>query len=271
MHRQEQRLSDTRFALRLGGACIVVGSLAVFVFRIAHGDPPAADPEAQLRFIADHWNYAGVHLGTIVGVLVWTGGMIILSGTLAHPFGSLLGRLGAACVLVGAAIFITDFTMDGVAGQDLARAWAAAPAPAKPDLVGAMRTAGLLIRGTSLVAIIVLWGVPLILVGRAVTLDRYPAWLGWTGIALGAVTFIGATVLLFDPDLFPGALVYGFLASIFVQLWSAALGGMMWRRAGVASHFAGRTTRSAVVEARVHTQSEETSTALGPISAITAS
>jgi hypothetical protein len=235
MHPQQERLAGTRPALRLGGACIAVGSLAVFVFRLAHGDAPAADPETQLHFITDHWSYAGVHLGTIVGVLVWVGGMISLSGALAHPFAGLLGRAGAACVLVGAAIFVTDFTMDGVAGQDLARAWAAAPPAAKADVVLAMRIAGTMIRGTSLVSIIVLWGVPLLLFGRALALDRYPAWLGWTGIAVGAATVAGATALLLDPDLFPGVLVYGLLASIFVQLWSVALGGMMWRRAATAS------------------------------------
>ena len=234
MQHKERRPTDRRAALRLGGACAVVGSLAVFGFRLAHGDAPAADPEAQLRFITDHPAYAGVHLGTILGVLAWAAGVVALAGTLTHPFASLLGRFGAAGVLVGAAIFIADFTMDGVAGQDLARAWAAAQPAAQADVVLAARTAVTMLRGTSLVSIVVLWGVPLMLYGRAVALEGYPAWLGWTGMAAGAATVLGATALLLQPDLFPGVLVYGLLASVAVQLWNVVLGVVMWRRASAA-------------------------------------
>src|ERR687887_535940 len=106
MYLEGQRFAVTRQALRLAGVCIAAGSVTVFVFRLAHGDAPAADPEAQLRFITDHWSYAGVHLGTILGVLLWVGGMITLSGALTQPVADVLGRVGAACVLVGAAIFV---------------------------------------------------------------------------------------------------------------------------------------------------------------------
>jgi hypothetical protein len=232
MHQEAQQLKAHRAALRIGGACVVVGSLAVFGFRLAHGDAPAADPDAQLRFITAHPAYAGVHLGTILGVLAWAAGFVALAGTLRHPLAGLLGRLGAASVLVGAAVFVVDFTIDGVAGQDLARAWAAAPPAAQADLVLAARTAGTMLRGTSLTSIAILWGVPLLLFGRAVALEGYPAWLGWTGSAAGAATVLGATALLLQPDLFPGVLVYGLLASVVVQLWSIVLGVAMWRRAG---------------------------------------
>jgi hypothetical protein len=235
MQHEERRDTAHRAALGPAGACTIIGSLTVFGFRLAHGDAPAADPEAQLRFITDHPAYAGVHLGTILGVLLWTAGLVLLAGTLTHPFARLLGRLGTACVLVGAAIFITDFTIDGVAGQDLARAWSAAAPGDKADMVLAARTASAMLRGTSLISILVLWGVPLLLFGRAVSLEGYPAWLGWTGLASGAATVLGATALLLRPDLFPGVLVYGLLASVVVQLWSLVLGVVMWRRAGAGS------------------------------------
>jgi hypothetical protein len=125
-------MSSDRIFLRIGAICLIVGSLAIFAFRLAHGDPPAANPEAHLRFITDHPAYAGVHLGTILGVVLWVGGVIVLASTLTHPLGTLLGRWGVASVLVGAAIFSVDFTIDGVAGQDLATAWAAAPPERHP-------------------------------------------------------------------------------------------------------------------------------------------
>jgi hypothetical protein len=144
-----------------------------------------------------------------------------------------LGGLGAASVLVGAAIFIVDFSIDGVAGQALAKAWAAAPPPGRADLVRAADTAFTMLRGTSLTSVAILWGLPLVLFGRAVLLEGYPFWLGWTGLAVGAATIVGATTLALQSDLFPGVLLYGLLVSV-VQLWSLALGTLMWRRAGAA-------------------------------------
>ena len=59
-----------------------------------------------------------------------------------------------------------------------------------------------MLRGPSLMAIIILWGLPLLLVGRAVLLAGYPAWLGWAGMVVGAVTILAATALLLEPNLF---------------------------------------------------------------------
>ncbi len=166
-------------------------------------------------------------------MLVWAGGIIALAATLTHGLASLLGRMGAASVLVGAAVFIVDFSIDGVAGQDLARAWAAATPADRPDLELAAQTAFTILRGTSLTSILILWGVPLMLFGRAMLLEAYPAWLGWTGLATGAVTILAALALLLREGLFPGVLLYGLLISIVVPAWSLALGATMWRRASV--------------------------------------
>jgi len=234
MHQEEQQLGVDPAALRLGAVCVILGGIAVFGFRLAHGDLPAARPEAALRFITNHPAYAGVHLGAIGGVLVWGGGLVTLSGTLRHRFARVLGRLGAASVLVGAAMFIVDFSIDGVAGQALAKAWAAARPLGRADLVRAADTAFTMLRGTSLTSVAILWGLPLVLFGRAVLFEGYPSWLGWTGLAVGAATIVGATTLALQPDLFPGVLLYGLLVSV-VQLWSLTLGTLMWRRAGAAS------------------------------------
>jgi hypothetical protein len=235
MRHEEPPLPAHRAALWLGGACLILGSLAIFAFRLAHGDAPAANPEAHLRFIAHHPAYAAVHLGAVLGVLLWVGGLIALASMLTQPLARLLGRWGAASVLVGAAIFSIDFTIDGVAGQDLATAWATAPPPGQADLVRTAHTATTLLRGPSLMAIVILWGLPLLLFGPALRLEGYPAWLGWTGVPAGAMTMLAATALLLQPELFPGVVVYGLLASVLVQLWSLVLGVVMWQRAGTAS------------------------------------
>jgi hypothetical protein len=240
-----QSWTEEEHYLRVGAICVIAGSLAVFAFRLAHGDPPAATPEAHLQFVTDHPAYAGVHLGTILGVLVWVGGIIVLVGTFMDSLARLLGRWGTASVLIGAAIFGVDFTIDGVAGQDLARAWAAATPAGQADLVRAAHTATTMLRGPSLMAIVILWGLPLLLFGRAMMLEGYPTWLGWTGLVVGAVTILGATALLLQPELFPGVVVYGLLASVLVQMWSLVLGLVMWHRAstGVAERGRGAVLR----------------------------
>jgi hypothetical protein len=225
--------------LKLGASCAIVGGLAIAGFRLAHGDLPAADAPAALGFITRHPFYAGIHIGAIVGVLAWAGAIIVLSGTLTNGLGRVLGRLGAASVLVGAAVFIVDFSIDGVAGQDLATAWAAATPADRADLELVARTAFTILRGTSLTSILILWGLPLLLFGRALLLEAYPAWLGWSALSIGTVTVLAALALLGQQDLFPGVLLYGLLISIVVPLWSLALGVSMWRRASTPATYAG--------------------------------
>jgi hypothetical protein len=221
-------------ALKLGAGCTIAGALAIAGFRLAHGDLPAADAPAALAFITRHPFYAGIHIGTILGVLAWAGGIVAFSAALRSGLAGVLGRLATASVLVGAAVFIVDFSIDGVAGQDLAAAWETAAPAQRPELELAARTAFTILRGTSLTSILILWGVPLLLLGRAMLLDGYARWLGWTGLTVGAVIILAALALLLREELFPGVLLYGLLASIVVPLWSLALGVAMWRRAGTA-------------------------------------
>lgn len=229
--RQGGTVDGERLSLRIGAVCLAVGSVAVFVFRAAHGDLPAGVPEAALRFISSRPYYAWVHLGTVLGVVAWVGGLVALSDSLTHRAARTLGRLGAASALVGSAVFVVDFSIDGFAGRALADAWAAAPPAGQEDLVRAADTVFKGLGGTSLTSIAVLWGLPPILFGRAVMLEGYSYWLGWAGSAVGAATFAAATAQFLHPDIISGFLIYGPLVFV-VQLWSFALGVAMWHRAG---------------------------------------
>ena len=77
-------------------------------------------------------------------------------------------------------------------------------------------------------------GVPLLLFGIAMVLDRYLSWLGWTGLVIGGITMLAAVGLFLIPSLFPGFLLYGVLGSVIAQLWLVATGIVMLRRARVA-------------------------------------
>src|SRR4051794_26596301 len=109
-------MTREQVSLRIGAVCLVVGSVVAFVFRVfLHGDLPTDTGEAALAFVASRPIYPFVHLGDWLGVLIWAGGLVALSGSLTHGAAWAIGRLGAASVLVGAAIHITEFSVDGYA------------------------------------------------------------------------------------------------------------------------------------------------------------
>jgi hypothetical protein len=149
--------------------------------------------------------------------------------------------LAAASVLVGAAVHIVDFSIDGYALPMLADTWAVASPSERPDLEYDTRLALVVIGGPSTVALIILWGSTLILYGLAVKMEGYSIWLGWTGIVFGAAIFVLGAIQFLEPNIFPGVLFYGG-GTVVSQIWTIVLGVAMWRRAGIKAdvHHAGR-------------------------------
>ena len=221
-------------SLKIGAVCTIVGALAFGVVRTMHGDTPGADPQASLTFVAGRPIYAGVHIAAIFAALLTMAGLIALAGSLTQAGAWMLGRLGLASSLVGLAIFGVESTSEGLALPELARASASAPPGQQAELVRAAQAVLSVTHGPSLVAIALLYGVTLVLFGLAVVLDAYPAWLGWAGMVVGAATLVAATAQYLQPDLMPGFLIYGVLASILAQLWLIALAVVMLRRASPA-------------------------------------
>jgi len=143
-----------------------------------------------------------------------------------------------ASSVVGLAVFSVESTSEGLALPELADAATRAAPDERADLVRAAHAVAAATHGPSLVAMALLYGISLTLFGLAMVLDRYPSGLGWAGTVIGATTLAAATGLFLSPTLFPGALLYGILASLIVQLWLLATGIMMLRRA--ASRAGGR-------------------------------
>ena len=229
MNGQVQQNAGSRVAVRIGSGCAVVGALVFAAFRLSHGDLPADDPRGALQFITEHSFYAGVHLGAIVGAVLLVGAVVAFAH--GYPVGParVLSNLAAASAVAGLGVFAFEHSADGVAGEGLAEAWAADGAD-RAAVELAAHTAFEILRGPSLVALMLMFGAPMLLLARPLLQQRYPAWLVWAGAVLAAVLVIGGFGLLFDRDLFPGAIVYGLVASVLVPLWSATLGVIMWRR-----------------------------------------
>lgn len=220
-----------RLLLKIGGVCTIIGAVVFMIVRILHGDTPAADPQASLDFVVSRPSYAGVHVSAIFAALLTLTGLIALAGSLTQPLAWALSRLGVASSLVGAATFSLEGSSEGLALPELARARAGASPQEQAELMRAAHAVLIATHGPSLVAIAVLYGLPLLLVGLAAAMDTYPSWVGWAGMIIGAATLIAATGQFLQPDLMPGVVIYGLLASILVQLWFVALAVVMLRRA----------------------------------------
>jgi hypothetical protein len=134
-------------------------------------------------------------------------------------------------VLLGAAVHITEFSVDGYALPTLANAWAVAAPADRTSLEYSARLALVVIGGPSTSALLILWGVTLVLFGLAVRSDGYSSTLGWTGVAIGAIIVVLGTIQYLKPNVaFPGVVLYGF-GTIVSQLWTFILAIAMWRRA----------------------------------------
>jgi Domain of unknown function (DUF4386) len=217
--------------LAIGGVCAAVGAVAFAVLRTLHGDTPGVDAPASLAFVTARPWYAGVHIGAVFAALLGVAGLVALAGSLRAPAGRMLGTWGVASALVGLGIFGVESTSEGLALPELARAAATAAPEQRGELVRAAHAVLAATHGPSLVAVSIQFGVALVVFGAAMLCDGYPRWLGWAGVGIGAVTLAAATGQYLNPDLMPGFLIYGVLASVVAQLWLFALAIVLLSRA----------------------------------------
>jgi len=219
--------------LKAGGVCLIAGSVVFAGCRLLHGDTPAADAEAALNFVRDRPIYPAVHIFAVLAALVSLIGLVALTRSLTRPASWLIGQAAVITATVGLAIFGVESTSEGLALPELAAAANADPGQ-HAELVRAVRAVAAATHGPSLLAMALLIGLPLLLLGIAMVLDQYPAWLGWAGIIIGGITALAAVSLFLMPSLFPGFLLYGVLGSVIAQLWLLATGIVMLRRSHVA-------------------------------------
>jgi hypothetical protein len=232
--REERQLTREQLLLRIGAVCVVVGSVLVVVFRTLHGDLPTDTGEAALSYVASYPIYPLIHLGDVLGFLVFAGGLVALSGSLTQRVAWAIGYLGVASVLVGAAVHIVDFSIDGFGVPMLANAWAVASPSERPSLELGARVVLAVIGGPSVIALTFVWGSTLALYGLAVKKEGYSSSLSWAGLILGAALFVMGIIFYLKPNIYPGVLLYGG-GTWVAHLWAIVLGIAMWRRAGAAA------------------------------------
>lgn len=214
-----------------GGACLIAGPVVFCIVRLVHGDIPAGDPHASLLFVMHRSSYAAVHVTAALAMLVTVSGLMAMARALRHPVSWLIGRSAIVAAVAGWAVFTVESTSEGMALPVLARLANTTDAALRADLTQSARTIAEATYGPSLVAMALMIGIPLLLVGVAMVLDhQFPAWLGVIGAVLGLLIAATAVALFVDPGLIPGVVLYGVLGSVLAQLWLAAVGATMLRR-----------------------------------------
>lgn len=125
---------------------------------------------------------------------------------------------------------VVSIAIDGFATKSVADLWASGPVSGKAQVVLVGSALERVQTGLFFVAVSLFFGLTYILYGSAAALSTiYPAWLGWAGVAGGVVAlFIGATQFLKVAPLVL-SLLHG--SALVVNLWTLAMGTLMWRRA----------------------------------------
>jgi hypothetical protein len=224
-------VSEVCTRTKVGAAALTIGGVAVGVFGVVHGVLPEGSGRAVLAYVADHPHYAGVHFGSIVGVILWTMGVSVLPSVLGRPAASLLAQLGVVCAVVGAAVFVIQFSVDGFGHHAMAGRWADASPAEQESLERIVERLEVLLLGPAFAWTALLWGLPVVLFGLAVALgERFPSWLGWLGVLFGVAVFAVATMRFLQFSVLPDGLMFA-ASTLGAALWGAALGSVMWLRA----------------------------------------
>jgi hypothetical protein len=218
--------------LRFGGICAIVGAVlsvaAGIGFRNLTNLYPAQDVLEILA--ARSWiSWPLTHLGFIAGALLWVFALVALSWTLIEGRSWALGRLGAAAIIVGAALHVLYSAVNGYGFTTLAQSWNDPSTDAFAVVVvgDALRR---MLGGGWAATLLLFHGVPFVLYGLAVAYSpRYPSWLGWVGVVGGAGSVLTGVAHLFGKYLI--SLWLPVVFAIVVSAWMVAMGIMMWRHA----------------------------------------
>jgi hypothetical protein len=222
-----------RALLRIGAMCAILGALVSVAAGIGFGNLTNEHGTVEvLQAIAarQRWYWPLVHLGFIIGAFLWIDAFIALATSLQRGLSWALGWLGAATLIVGAAIHVADSSISGFGLTALANAWVDAPRTEQPNLLRIADTLLYILHGTWPSVHGFFHGLPFILSGSAVALSqRYPPWLGWAGTVGGAGSLVGGVLMFFGAGLASERFFIVFAQ--LVSLWMATMGVLMWRLA----------------------------------------
>lgn len=219
-----------RQVLRLGGVFAVLGGLGYFVTLLFHGDLPDQTTEIALSHIAGRPEWPVLKLALIVAIMCWVGAFVALASSLSRGASWLLSRMATACLLIGAAVVLVEYSILGHEVKKIADAWQGAAGTERAHYLVIGEALLGVTSGLFLSFIAWLLGLPYLLMGLAVACGRgYPRWLGWAAVLAGAGALVSGVARFLGSELVPFPVLYGGFV-VPLNIWLAVMGVLMWRR-----------------------------------------
>jgi hypothetical protein len=209
----------------------ISGALILFIGTYLH--PMNADPNdafaAFTEYAASHiWVVS--HLMQLLGVILITSALILLSRKLTDGPAASLAILGALGATVSLAIAGALQAVDGVALKAMVDKWASSTGSDKVMLFHATYAVRQIEIGLASIASI-LGGLTFSIYGVASLIDlSYPRWMSFLAMLGGVLTAIAGVVIAYTG--FSGLdMAIGMPANVLLLVWMVALGTYSWRAA----------------------------------------
>lgn len=220
----QNQLSD-----KLAGMMAIAGAIALFVGSWLH--PMNADPNVPLaafeEYAADH-HWIATHLIQLLGVVLMTAALVLVSKKLAGGRADALASLGMAGAIAGMAVAAALQAVDGIALKAMVNAWMAATTLNKSTIFPAVLAVRQVEIGLAAMTSLLL-GATVALYGAGLLVDaRFPRWIGWLGLASGVPGAIAGIVIAYT-GFSELAMSVNMPASMLMLVWMIALGVSLQR------------------------------------------
>ncbi len=225
------RASPEVSLFRLGAAIGIAGAVLGEAANILHPAPAERALDAQVRLVASYEPWIPVHLAIAIGGLLVLGGLFAVSRSLEGATAVALARVAFTTALVGVALNTIEMAADGIGLKLAADTWAAATPPEKTAAFYGAYAISRIGAGLAFMQVIVLFGLTVGGFGLAMVLGAgYPRWLGWVGLAVGAINLLIGLARAVAPASAP--LPIGVSVSLGL-VWIVATCVLLWRRAAI--------------------------------------
>ena len=220
---------------RIGAVLAIVGPVLGLLGNILHPPPSGLGEGAEglLAGAAASGPWVPIHLIAILGAMLGTGGLLVLSRSITDEPGASFAYLAAASALLAQLLFTTFMVVDGHAVKPIGDAYAAA---APGDRAQVLATGEAVFRIS--IALGFAWqaqfvGITFLLYGLAVVFsDDYPTWLGWVTVLVGVGGLLAVTGQLTFLQLSLTFTILRILIAVGL-VWTMVMGVLLWRRARV--------------------------------------
>jgi hypothetical protein len=220
----------------MGGVCAIAGTIIAGISNSMH--PALADPAGVVRNAADTSKWAAIHWGLIIGIVVMQLGFYSVIESLRPSVENNTNRgkyvlLAAYTLTAGLVLWICVFTAE-IGLKPLADA-------VKTDTssqIGALALASMADATATAATCVYFLGITLL--GLALFLsDRYPRWMGITGLVLGAVLTlsVGLRKAFLGPSPWTEGIPFQTLVVLF-WIWTVILAVHLWRNSSRMGDFA---------------------------------